>query len=248
MAGADRGEIQDEVAKQDGAPATPNLISRVIAKKTACPDWEGAEAPKTGRSQALTEDQTQQVVDLVFAERGKARVTVPYCKKKLKFLRQVHDTTVSRALHAAGLKYLTRRRKAWMPDAHKVERLAFARGVLRRRDSTLKRWAYTDGTSYYLARCPDEDDQKRRAALGRYVWREAGGKDGLFNDNIGASLYAKATASDPASRRLDRRSPGARRPAGRGAGAGPMGGAMGGRSDRRPRGPHGRAPRPRDFP
>jgi hypothetical protein len=43
-----------------------------------------------------------------------------------------------------------------------------------------------------LARGPGEQDQKKRAALGRFVWRRANGSDGLFDDNVGPSLYAKA--------------------------------------------------------
>jgi len=35
-----------------------------------------------------------------------------------------------------------------------------------------------------------EAEEKRRQALGPFVWRMANGKDGLFTDNIGPSLYA----------------------------------------------------------
>ena len=58
--------------------------------------------------------------------------------------------------------------------------------------ATLDRTAFTDGASVYLARSYDEKDQKRRGALGRSVWRMANGADGLFEDNIGPSMYAKS--------------------------------------------------------
>ena len=63
---------------------------------------------------------------------------------------------------------------------------------MRKRSCTLARWAYTDGTSFYLARGPSDHGQKKRAALGRYVWRRAAGAEGLLDENIGPSLYAKA--------------------------------------------------------
>ena len=56
----------------------------------------------------------------------------------------------------------------------------------------LKRFAYTDGATIYLARDPVEHDDKKRAALGPSVWRMSSGKDGLWGDNVGQSLYPKA--------------------------------------------------------
>ena len=50
--------------------------------------------------------------------------------------------------------------------------------------------AYVDGTTYYLARTDAEADDKERLQLGRYVWRDAAGKDGIFTDCVGPSLYA----------------------------------------------------------
>ena len=54
------------------------------------------------------------------------------------------------------------------------------------------RFSFTDGTTFYLARCDDEASQKHRTVLGKMVYRMASGKDGLWDANIGASLYAKA--------------------------------------------------------
>ena len=56
----------------------------------------------------------------------------------------------------------------------------------------LKRFAYTDGTVFYLARSEAELEDKTRLCLGPYVWRMANGKDGLWDANVGPSLYAKA--------------------------------------------------------
>jgi hypothetical protein len=90
------------------------------------------------------------------------------------------------------LKWLTRRMKSFVPAPHKESRLLFSDFVTHKHQATLDRWAYTDGTSFYLARGPMENLQKKRLALGRCVWRQASGKDGLFDDNIGPPLYAKA--------------------------------------------------------
>ena len=127
----------------------------------------------------------------VFKERGSQRVSVATCKKNFKFLRKVGNHVVERALHKAGLKWLTRRLKWKVPAQYKITRAAFAEKVLKARASTLARYAHTDGTTFYLARGAKENDSKKRAALGRYVWRMSSGKDGLFEDNVGPSLYAK---------------------------------------------------------
>ena len=150
------------------------------------------ETSAGGRPKKLTAADRKALLDLVFRERGRAKVTISYCRKMIPRLRRVHPSTISRNLHEAGLQWLTRRRKSWVPLCHKDARIAFARAVLQRRCQTLQRWAYTDGTSFYLARGPIEDSQKKRAALGRFVWRRASCKEGLFDSNVGPSLYAKA--------------------------------------------------------
>ena len=131
-------------------------------------------------------------MDLVFAERGKAKVTVKFCRKRLRFLRQLSKQTVQRALCDAGLRWLRRRSKTLVPRLGKVARMEYADWLLARRQNFLDRFAYTDGTTFYLARGAEQAANKKRAALGKYVWRMANGKDGLLDDNVGPSLYAKA--------------------------------------------------------
>lgn len=57
---------------------------------------------------------------------------------------------------------------------------------------SLARFCCTDGSSIFLARTFDEHGQKQRLGLGKHVWRFSNGKDGLYDDNVGPSLYAKA--------------------------------------------------------
>ena len=87
---------------------------------------------------------------------------------------------------------MRRRRKSLVPTEHKKARLTWAAWVLKQSSRMLSRWIYTDGTVFYLARCASELTQKRRLALGPMVWRQANGRDGLYEDCVGASSYAKA--------------------------------------------------------
>jgi hypothetical protein len=59
------------------------------------------------------------LVRLVFEHRGKAVVTVKFCKRKLRFLRPLDRKLVERALHRAGLAWLRRRCKRFMPKEWK---------------------------------------------------------------------------------------------------------------------------------
>ena len=79
-----------------------------------------------------------------------------------------------------------------MPRNHKEQRLLYCRWLRKQKDAVLRKFAYTDGTTFYLARGPAEATQKQRAALGPCVYRMANGKDGLWDENVGPSLYAKA--------------------------------------------------------
>ena len=189
--GATRKHISKCVLKKDGTAPTMRAVDDVIAREKAEPEWRGEEV-HTGRPKSLTVDQQQQLVDLVFAERGKAKVTVKFCRKRLRFLRNVSRKTVERALYDAGLRWLRRRTKTLVPKLGKSPRVEYADSLLSRRQDFLNRFAYTDGTTFYLARHPAEVPDKRRLALGKHVWRMANGKDGLWDENVGPSLYAKA--------------------------------------------------------
>ena len=192
LGGLQRERMQDYVSKKDGSQVTLSAIDGVIAKVKANPEWKGEDSSAGGRPRTLSDDQLKALAEIVFKERGRARVTVAYCKKQLTFLRLVHDRTVCRSLHHAGLKWLARRAKAWVPSQHKEARVEYCQALLRKHAASLSRYAYTDGACFYLARGPADTGDKKRRALGRCVWRRANGSDGLFDDNISPSLYAKA--------------------------------------------------------
>ena len=191
LAGAPHDQIIDAVRKTDGTCPSLRAVGDILARKREHPEWRG-EDTHTGRPQILTDAQREQLMDLVFAERGKAKVTVKFCKKRLRFLRGVGRHTVERELQDAGLRWLRRRGKTLVPRPVKLLRVQYAESLKRKWQCVLDRYAYTDGTTFYLARSSVQNEDKKRLALGKHVWRMANGKDGLWDDNVGPSLYAKA--------------------------------------------------------
>ena len=192
LAGMSRQDMLTHVTKKDGSPLELNTLDKVIAKKTSEPQWTGEDSAAGGRPPILSDRARQEVVQLVFRERGRAKVTIAYCKKSIPSLRQLTDQSIANVLHDAGLKWMTRRMKWHIPAEHKAARVSYAQAVLRKHQRTLDRYVYTDGTTFYLARTTDEKQQHSRQALGRYVYRMSNGADGLFEENMGPSLYAKA--------------------------------------------------------
>ena len=192
QAGAPREDIVKRIKKKDGRRPTLRAVAAVIARKAAHPEWRGEDSVAGGRPCTLTPKQERRITRLVFKYRGKAKVTLAFVRKLLKFARKVSAKTVGRSLHRAGLKWMVRRVKRAVPFQWRGKRRMYARWPLLKVQRMLDRFAYTDGTCFYLARCDAEADDKKRAALGKRVWRMANGKDGLHTDNIGPSLYAKA--------------------------------------------------------
>ena len=88
-AGVPREEIRARVVKQDGTAPGLHAIDMVTARKSGHPEWRGV-VRAGGRRPSLTTAQQKELVDLVFAERGRAKVTVKYCKQRLPFLRLVN--------------------------------------------------------------------------------------------------------------------------------------------------------------
>ena len=148
LGGMPREEMLEHVWKKDGTELTLHTLDDVIKKKIDYPDWMGEDSCAGGRNRELTPKEEKQVVDLVFKERGQAKVTVGYCKKRLQYLRWVDDTTIAEVLHRAGLKWLTRRMKSWVPDAHKEKRLGYSESV-QQGPRTSPTFAHSPGISAY---------------------------------------------------------------------------------------------------
>ena len=191
-AGSARDEIVDTVTKKDGSAPSLKAVDETIAHKTEDPEWRGEDSAAGGRPQELSAGDKKDLVRLVFRERAKAVVTIKYCQKRLPRLRGVSRCTILRALHNAGMKWLRRRVKQVVTKKHKQPRIDYCDWILSCSNRTLARFAYTDGTTFYLARDDEEQALKGRAALGKFVWRMPNGKDGLHSDNVGPSMYGKA--------------------------------------------------------
>ena len=167
-------------------------IADALAWLEQDPSWRGERQEGSGRPRVTTPQQDKQVVREVFKMRGSTKVTVTYLKKKFLHLRDVANGTVESRLHEANLSWLRRRRKFLVPSKYLRPRKAFAKRVQKMHSSTLHKWAYTDGTVFFLDRTEEENEDSQRRALGSHVWRMTDGKDALFQDTIGPSSYGKA--------------------------------------------------------
>ena len=97
-AGAKREDIARTVRKKDGKRPHLRAVDAVLARHRADPDWRGEDSRAGGRPRLLTQEQRQQLLELVFKERGSAKVTVPYCQRiaSAKCAGKLRKTLVSR--------------------------------------------------------------------------------------------------------------------------------------------------------
>ena len=196
LAGFTLDDIQSEVTKTDGAPPCLQTISDTIArcKKQGGLQWDGVLSPKgaLGRARSTATALDKKIVRFVFKYRGRAKVTAAFVQKGLKEARKLNKRTLQRRIAEAGLAWLRRRRKSIVPSVHMSARVSWARWVLKQTDASLKKWAFTDGTAFYLARSVAEQESSVRAALGPFMYRMADGSDALYHDCIGPSSYKKS--------------------------------------------------------
>lgn len=189
-AGAARRTIQKKCRKKDGTQSNMRAIDAIISHGQD-PEYEGEDSSGGGRPRELTKQEEGKLKQLIFAEVALARVTIQYCKKRLQFLRRLSKEGVRLALHRLGLAWRLRRSKSAIPKKHVPARLKYCRWLLKQSQANLNRWAYVDGTSFHLARTPEEVEDKQRAALGKSCWRLQSGQDSLEDRNVGPSCYAK---------------------------------------------------------
>ena len=188
--GASRSKIRKACLKKDGKRANIRAIDAIIAHGQD-PEYEGEDSRAGGRPRELAESEEQKLKKLIHDEVGLARVTIAYCKKRLPFLRRLSKEGVRLALHRLGLAWRLRRAKTAIGKKYIPERIAYCKWVARQAQADLNRWAYVDGTSFHLARTPEEHEDKQRAALGKSCWRMKNGQDSLEDRNVGPSCYAK---------------------------------------------------------
>ena len=191
-AGAPRKSIRDTVRKKDGKKTNLRAIDGVLAHARKDSAWNGGDSRGGGRPQELAASEVLKLRKLMQDEVGLAKVTVSYCKKRLPFLRRLSKECVRRTLLRLGYAWRLRRGKAAIAKKYKPERLAWSKWVLTQPQGDLNRYAYVDGTTFNLARTPEEHEDHKRAALGKYCYRMSDGSDALEDQNVGASSYAKS--------------------------------------------------------
>jgi hypothetical protein len=194
LAGSSLQDIADDVEKQDGSHPSTQAVSDTIAlaKANGGSKWNGEVHGDAGRPRETSSKLDQAIRKLVFQKRGSIKVTAKVVRKLVVGASKLSLRSIQRRISEAGLAYLRRRRKHLVSPAHKQERLEWVAWVYLLPAAMLARWAYTDGTSFYLARTQDEHGDKKRLALGTHVWRAANGHDALYEDCVGPSCYAKA--------------------------------------------------------
>ena len=147
---AEEGYSSHEIAQRVRKPPTgrrlgshpdPRSVRHLVLKAREDPKYRGQNPPGLGRKPRLTDRQQSKLVELVFKHRGGSVVTSTFCQKQLSFLRKVSRWTVTRALHQAGLAWLRRRQKKWVPPLARAGRIAYARWLLRQDQATLAKQA-----------------------------------------------------------------------------------------------------------
>ena len=187
--------ISKLVTKTDGQQVSVQAVVDVAAKLKANPAWRGERAEGSGRPRLTTKKEDRSIEREVLKNRGVDKVTVAFLQKRIPSLRKASPQLIKDRLHEVGFSYLRRRRKTLVPKKYKSPRENFARKVLQMHASTLERWAYSDGTVFYLERTEEEKESTERAALGPFVWRRSDRSDALYADTVGPSGYAKGQGS-----------------------------------------------------
>jgi hypothetical protein len=186
-------QISRIIYKGDGKSRfSERAIKTCMDALHADPSWKGQRQEGSGAPRKTTKRQDAQIVDAMYKYRGQQKVNVAWLKKRYVWARGLSDTAVAERLRDAGLQYLRRRRKFIVEATYIDERLEYCASVKRKRQSTLDKWAYTDGTVFFLDRTAEENEHTQRAALGSMVWRNADGSDALYTDCVGPSTYKKA--------------------------------------------------------
>ena len=191
--GCNAEAIRHLVTKADGKSLwTHQAISDTMRRIEDDRKWRGERTVGSGRKRKTRESDDKIVAREVFKRRGSTKVTVAYLKKKFPRLRDLNDQTVANRLYEAGLAWLRRRRKMLVPTKYLEDRVNFGEFVKSRQERTLRKWCFSDGTTYFLDRTEEENESTRRIALGSHVWRMADRSDSLYRDCIGPSGYSKA--------------------------------------------------------
>ena len=186
-------QISRIIFKGDGKTRfTEKAVKTCMDALSADPSWKGERGEGSGAPRKTTSRQDAQVVAAIYKYRGVFKVTVAWLKKRYMWARELGNSVIEDRLDKAGLSYLRRRGKSVIDAVYIPERLGYCDMVKRMHQSTLDRWAFTDGTVFYMDRTGEEHEHSQRAALGPMVWKQKDGGDALYADCVGPSKYKKA--------------------------------------------------------
>ena len=192
QAGVKIKEVADRVRKTDGTSPSARAIYDVCRNFSTNPNYDGEPIRAGGRPRALTPKQEQLIKEVLVRDVGKVNVSARHVKKCLPQLRAFGDKIVQRTFERMGFAYRHRRKKSAIGEKYKPLRLKYCDWLLKQDQSHLNRFAYVDGTTFFLARTGEECSDKQRAAVGTRCWRRKDGADSLEDQNVGASKYAKS--------------------------------------------------------
>ena len=190
--GLSAAEISKRIFKPDGTSQYgETTIINCIKKLRKQPKWRGERQKGSARPRKTTAKQDKDIVKFLLAQRGKQKMSASKLKKRFIFLRRLSDTLVEDRLQEAELSYLRRRKKSIVTKEYLAERVTYCQGVKRKRQETLQKWAYTDGTTFFLDRTEEELQHSQRRALGTHVWRRSDNSDAMYQECLGPSSYNK---------------------------------------------------------
>lgn len=161
LAGMSLSDIAEKVRKSGGGSPSKSVVKDTIAQARANggSSWDGVLRGGAGRPRKTGGALDKEIASMVTKKRGSAQVTAAYVHKVVKAARKTTVRTIQRRLREAGLRWLRRRRKTLLSKDHLSARLSWAAFVHSRTSLMLSRWAYTDGTAFYLARTSDNPRQ-----------------------------------------------------------------------------------------
>ena len=192
-AGWKRADISKQVKKNDGKRPCLQAVDGVLKKFEEDPEWDGCEErTEGGRPRDLTQQQEKKIRDILLRDVGRKIVSATSVKRSLPELRRVADRTIQRTFQRLGFAYKYRRKKAAIGEKYKPARLSYCDWLLKQSQEHLNKFAYIDGTTFFLPRTEVEQRDKQRACLGPRGWRLADGSDSMEDKNVGPSAYAKS--------------------------------------------------------
>ena len=185
--------ISRKLFKADGKTTfSENAVYKAMCKLKEDPSWRGEREAGSGAERKTTKKQDKEIIKWVLAMRGTIKVTVKWIKKQFPYLRELSDSLVEVRMDEADLKYMRRNNKCLVTKKYLAARVKYCESLSGKHNTTLAKWAYTDGTVYYIDRDDAEHESLVRRALGKFVWRRSDNSDAMYQECIGPSAYNKA--------------------------------------------------------